>query len=280
MDRARRGALGLAVVLLLLALGSPARAYTLKTLPSGAAVRWHRPRVELQVMPAGSARISQPELVSALGRAAAAWSALPGTPALEVSEGTSSTWASDGVNGVYVLERWPFTDERLAVTVSTYAEGTGALIDTDILINGEMELAVLEPEDADPEEADTERYDLVLVLTHELGHALGLDESDVTDATMWHRIGPGETARRELATDDVDGALALYSGAVDTGPTGPDGGCSVAPHHGAGRVPLAALVAALALALRRRRLSTPPRKFGTSRGRSIPPLCVALPRRA
>jgi len=245
MHRARRRALGLTIGALLLTLGSPAHAYTLKAAPTGAAVRWHRPTVALEVMDTSAGGLPRSELVSALRRAAAPWNALPNTPSLEVVEGRSSSRGADGVNGVYLLDRWPFPDERLAVTVSTYVEGTGELIDTDILINGEMELAVL-----DPEGTDDDRYDLVLVLTHELGHVLGLDESEVVEATMWHRIGRGETTRRELATDDVDGALALYPTAhfarEEAG-----GGCSVVASGVPGRMPLALVVALVAFFVRR-----------------------------
>ncbi|MCZ7681578.1 MAG: matrixin family metalloprotease [Sandaracinaceae bacterium] len=148
------------------------------------------------------------------------------------------------MNGVYVLDRWPFPDRRLAVTVSSYVASTGELIDTDILVNGEMQLAVL-----DGERHAGDRYDLVLVLTHELGHALGLDESDVSGATMFHRIRPGETQRRELSVDDVDGALALY------GMRSPAlaGGCHVARSRGRAPAALILLGAAVALCRRSRR---------------------------
>src|SRR5690606_38986055 len=76
-------ALGWTIGALLFALGSSAHAYTLKkSAPTGAAVRWHRPKVELQVMDTGAAGISRAQLASALGRAAAAWNALPTTPSL------------------------------------------------------------------------------------------------------------------------------------------------------------------------------------------------------
>lgn len=238
-------ALGLTIGALLLTLGGSAHAYSLKAAPTGAAVRWHRPTVTLEVMETSPGGLSRSELVTAMRRAAAPWNALPNTPSLEVVEGGSSSRAADGVNGVYLLDRWPFPDERLAVTVSTYVEGTGELIDTDILINGEMELAVLDPEGA----ADG-RYDLVLVLTHELGHVLGLDESEVVEATMWHRIGRGETTRRELATDDVDGALALYPTAHPAKEEA-GGGCSVVASDAPGRLPLVFVVALVALLGRR-----------------------------
>ena len=248
MDEARRGALGCAVILVVAGLSAEAHAYTLKTTASGARVRWHRADVALSVVMMGEPeRLSRDEVVRALSRAAAAWE-IPGVPRISVREGRAAeSWAVDGVNGVYVLARWPFEDRRLAVTVSTYAEATGELIDADILINGEMPFAVL----ADEREHGMPGapYDLDLVLTHELGHVLGIDESEIEEATMWHRIGRGEMSRRTLAVDDVDAALALYpAGALDA-----PAGCSVSARGGVDATWLSGMMAIAALAGVRRR---------------------------
>jgi len=48
------------------------------------------------------------------------------------------------------------------------------------------------------------------VLTHELGHALGLNHSQSTDATMYPTYPYCSTAMRSLAADDIAGAQALY----------------------------------------------------------------------
>lgn len=231
------GSLALAV-----SVAGTASAYTLKTTPSGARVRWHRPTVQLDVVDVGAGgALSRAVVSSALRRAASAW-AVPGAPSITVRERDAGEWGLDGVNGVYVLDRWPFPEPKLAVTVSRYSPATGELIEADILINGEMPLAVLDGERPDA------RYDLVLVLTHELGHVLGLDESGDAEATMWHRIGRGETDRRALSVDDVDGALALYPpGAPAMG-----GGCAAAPRGERARV-LAPVALGIALAAARRR---------------------------
>lgn len=52
--------------------------------------------------------------------------------------------------------------------------------------------------------------DLASVLTHELGHALGLDHSSNTEATMYHSYSNGETKKRSLHTDDLNGLAYLY----------------------------------------------------------------------
>lgn len=214
----RRHVLPTLVALALVAAPATARAFALKQTPSGSHVRWQRSVIELELAPTDEGTLRTERVAGALESAAATWSGVPGVPLLHVRTGTSARWGNDGVNGVYVLARWPFEDRRLAVTVSSYREGTGELVDTDVLVNGEMAFGVTD-------ECAADRFDLSVVLTHELGHVLGLDESEVFGATMWPNTRMGETARRELSVDDVDGVLALYGGAPT--PSAVRYGCSI-----------------------------------------------------
>jgi len=70
-----------------------------------------------------------------------------------------------------------------------------------------------------------DRYTMALVLTHELGHVLGLDHENRVCATMntflvdrhpeYCAAAPaGKWICRLLRTDDVRGAVSLYGGAV------------------------------------------------------------------
>jgi len=57
------------------------------------------------------------------------------------------------------------------------------------------------------------------VSAHELGHALGLNHSTSTDATMYPSMGYCSMSPRTLAADDIAGAKALYPTVANTAPS-------------------------------------------------------------
>lgn len=234
-----------------------AAAYAVRTTDSGIPVRWSARTIPLRIDPSCSGAAELREVREALVMATEAWRGLPGVPDLVVADGAPGPLGvrADMVasNGIYVAHEWPYEPGRLAVTLATYSASTGAMVDADIVINGHELFALLD----EGEDEHTNRYDLASVLTHELGHVLGLEESDVKQATMWPKIGKDQTFQRTLETDDEEGIIAVYHGAILTGSAdaGGCGGANVAggfEDHGA---PLLTMVgvALLMLLLRRRR---------------------------
>lgn len=54
-------------------------------------------------------------------------------------------------------------------------------------------------------------YDIQNCITHELGHLLGLDEENSqTESTMYYEADLGETKKRSLAQDDINGLNVIY----------------------------------------------------------------------
>jgi len=47
-------------------------------------------------------------------------------------------------------------------------------------------------------------------LSHEIGHFLGLEHSEIASATMFAHSGPGETKKISWADDDINGLCFLY----------------------------------------------------------------------
>jgi len=187
----------------LIALAAPAQAYVVKRTPSGRAVRWERSPLEVQVSPDLVPGLGGGAIRRAARRAGRAWEG-HGAPTFVVSDDSPPAQYRAGEPGVQVVRRspWPHARRFLALTVTLYDEQSGRLIDADVLINPSRPIG--EGGDA---------YDLQAVLTHELGHVLGLEETDADSrATMWPNIPRGETHQRSLAEDDVRGVRAIYSG--------------------------------------------------------------------
>jgi hypothetical protein len=65
--------------------------------------------------------------------------------------------------------------------------------------------------------ATKDRSEQIAVLAHELGHAIGLGHSPVTDSLMFFRSVP---TRRNLGGDDVDGVSYLYPDSIGSSTCG------------------------------------------------------------
>jgi hypothetical protein len=58
--------------------------------------------------------------------------------------------------------------------------------------------------------ADPDRIDLQSVMTHEVGHLLGLDHSPIVSASMFWSVGEGFIYPRNVSTDDMAAISLLY----------------------------------------------------------------------
>jgi len=120
-------------------------------------------------------------------------------------------------NVIAHLSRSEWTDDRraFAITKIWYNARNGHILGADMLFNGNMDpFGTCPPAGC----SDNEITDFRNVATHEVGHFLGLAHSDVDDSTMWCDASPGETTKRDLAADDVDGLCSIYAEGVWPGP--------------------------------------------------------------
>ena len=97
--------------------------------------------------------------------------------------------------------------ETIGVTLS-YFQGN-RLIDGDILYNGIDHRWTTNPTQGG-------QVDAVSIITHEVGHQLGLGHSQRTAATMYFAY-TGGTGARSLDSDDIQGVCSLYPGSGATG---------------------------------------------------------------
>ena len=121
---------------------------------------------------------------------------------------------------IFREDEWPYIggEDALGFTHLTFDLNSGELWDADIEINAvAQEYSVGEP---------VRGADLDSVLTHEMGHFLGLDHTRVGEATMFASYVPGTDTLRTLAADDVQGMCAVY--APDRNPSR----SSCTPRHG------------------------------------------------
>lgn len=124
---------------------------------------------------------------------------------------------------------WPYKNtgaETLALTTVFFSPETGEIYDANIEINS------YQPDDSPPRfvigaaEADSSHDDLNAVLTHEIGHFLGLSHSSVREATMFQSYELGMTT---LEADDMAAICASLPPDRTPGPLGDPPGV---PRHG------------------------------------------------
>ena len=141
---------------------------------------------------------------------------------------TNREYNQDGGNANLIVFRdasWPYTNQwnTLALTTVSYNLDTGEIYDADVEINSS---------DTTLTTGDTNvQFDLQSILTHELGHVLGLAHSKLSDATMAKLYQMGDTSLRELAADDIKGICAIYP-PVQAGSPGDPAACDPSPRRG------------------------------------------------
>lgn len=149
---------------------------------------------------------------------------LSGTPSLYTSsiQRCMSTWNSAGYGTMFRYggqssSTIPIRGDRVshifttsagktgvyAVTNTAYETNTGYIVEADISFNTSYDFSSVV----------TDGIYIDSVSTHELGHALGLDDtysSAYSESTMYGYYSRGETKKQTLHQDDLNGLEALY----------------------------------------------------------------------
>lgn len=120
---------------------------------------------------------------------------------------------------------WPNDGIALALTTVTYRLDSGEIYDADVEVQSnplQVKLGVKEPVGGD-------EYDLRSILTHEIGHFLGLAHTQPLNgtSTMYERYRAGQTFMRDLAADDACGICTVF-------PPTRKATCDVTPNGGLG----------------------------------------------
>jgi hypothetical protein len=131
---------------------------------------------------------------------------------------------------------WPHEggDNKLAITRTLYRK-TGVLTYADMEVNTTKHFSVDDIEDPPEQGGTKEAKDLQAVITHEVGHYIGLGHSRAPQSIMAERLcdmdgrcDKGRVAARRLAEDDMEAVCELFPPGKPTPPpeekgTGPLG---------------------------------------------------------
>ena len=119
---------------------------------------------------------------------------------------------------------WDRGGAVIATTVTTFSARTGQIFDADIEINdapgpnGKFTFTTVDAPTCPPggPVVNCVSIDIQNTLTHEAGHTLGLAHSTDPSATMAASAPPGETAKRALHPDDLQGICTIYPRGAQT----------------------------------------------------------------
>lgn len=200
-------------------------------------LEWLRPCTSLTISLASpSDDLTDDEVRGVFSRSIATWEAVQceGVPLgvdieLSPEPNTCDTplYRDDGgnTNSVMFVLDWGermYDPAAFAVTTVWHRRSTGEILDVDMEINERRGPYGICP----PEGCTTRIVDLENVVTHEMGHYVGLAHSENSDATMYASAVAGEVLKRDLHDDDIEGLCTIYP------PGRPEGVCDFEPRGG------------------------------------------------
>lgn len=198
----------------------------------GTPLAWPNPCVSYSIHEGASSQVSLAGTEAVFEQAFAAWTQADcgggATPRIQVSyTGPVACdlheYNQDKGNANIIMYRddqWPHSgaDTVLALTTVTYNLDDGDIYDADMELNSANVRFTTGDTGVD--------FDLLSIVTHEVGHFLGLSHSPDMEATMNMGYIPGSIALRDLSPDDVAGICAIYP------PGEPISSCDPTPRHG------------------------------------------------
>ncbi len=187
--------------------------------PEGLPLFWRNACVGYSLQEDASSGISLEQATAAIDAAFATWTnttctasgAIVGISASNLGPVSCGEvrYNTDGPNQNVIVFReasWPYNDPNntLGLTTITFNSEDGEIFDADMEINATGgNLSIGDPVPA-------EGFDFASVVTHEIGHFLGLAHATSSQSTMFASYRPGSSALRSLAQDDRDGLCAIY----------------------------------------------------------------------
>ncbi len=299
---------GILALTALLSHPEPASAYVRTSTETEQAMRWSNPApIEVDLYTLNPpAYLDEETVVSAVRAAATTWS----STALECTDllisvrrfdGESAPVAYDGTNRItFRRDEWrkiPCDPEKelcglydpkaIALTSVFAQKSNGRILDSDMELNAvDFVWADVVQDGSQIPNMDRQLHDLQNVLTHELGHLIGLDHNcydaganprgrpndhdgnpvpncegaaaPIRASTMFNSAGMRDVSKRDLSADDIRAVCDVYP--VGSGGGNVSGGCAVSgssrspfDRQAGGLLPALAGAAVVLRARRRRR---------------------------
>jgi len=150
---------------------------------------------------------------AAIYKSFATWDATTG--AVEFAEGAPSSARGYKRDGQNVVVWGSVPSGAIAVTYTWYNSVTRQAVEVDTVMGARLPWAYTDPEGINPDAkcGDLYAYDVQDILTHEVGHWMGLSDlynSGDQDLTMYGYGEKGELKKDTLGNGDLLGTDALY----------------------------------------------------------------------
>ncbi len=205
-------------LLLLCAVGFGAAEAYVRIRINGKNLAWSNPTVNWRLNSNGSDDISDGSFEPAIEHAFQTWQDVNGSNIAFVRGADTTAVNPAGSTHIVAFDEsnvsgyFPTGSGIVAITPISYNTSTGAILDADILFNGSQ---FTFSTDGSPGS-----FDVQDVITHEIGHFIGLDHSPQVAGTMWPYVSPGQWLHRSLTADEESGAIAVASAGTSSKLTG------------------------------------------------------------
>lgn len=216
MAASRRLAAFAAGLALGLGLLGAARGYV-RIQINGTTLRWSSPNLTWNLHSAGSEDLPDGSHAFAIRHAFQAWEDAAGSN-VAFTRGPDAATGPSGPTHVVMFDEtnetgyFPPSSGIVALTPLSYDVGSGTILDADVIFNAR--------DYAWSVTGATNTFDVQDVLTHEIGHFIGLDHTPAIVGTMWPYVSMNQWLHRSLTLDDRNGAVAVAPAGNPTRLTG------------------------------------------------------------
>ncbi|HYR87119.1 MAG TPA: IPT/TIG domain-containing protein [Terriglobia bacterium] len=205
------------IILLILVCSATAAAYTRITLPAGQTPKWTSMPISYWINDRGSSQISNGSEFAAIHAAFQTWQNVQTADVRFTYKGTTPVRSvgRDGMNVVsFADDSTPLGSSVVAATFSFFrADSAGGVVfdESDIIFNPVQQFST---------SVEDSKFDVQGVLTHEIGHLLGLDHAGLVSSVMVPFAALSQLDQRTLAYDDAAAITEIYPKASTVPPVG------------------------------------------------------------